>query len=58
MRGGDQRPDEMSSYIRPEQRQLRAIREELDDAHIEWTAPAVKPTSSASPIRLSSKART
>jgi transposase-like protein len=41
-----------------EQRQLRAIREELDRAHTERTAPAVKPTSSASPIRLSSKART
>jgi putative transposase len=41
-----------------EQRQLKAIREELDRAHIERTAPAVKPTSSASPIRLSSKART
>ena len=36
---------------------LRA-REELDRAHTERTAPAVKPTSSASPIRLSSKART
>ena len=41
-----------------EQRQLRAIREELDRAHTERTAPAVKPTPSASPIRLSSKART
>ena len=41
-----------------EQRQLKAIREELDRAHIERTARAVKPTSSASPIRLSSKART
>jgi transposase-like protein len=41
-----------------EQRQLRAIREELDRAHIERTAPAVKPASSASPIRISSKART
>ena len=41
-----------------EQRQLEAIREALDRAHIERTAPAVKPTSSASPIRLSSKART
>jgi putative transposase len=41
-----------------EQRQLKAIREELDRAHTERTAPAVKPTSSASPIRLSSKART
>ena len=41
-----------------EQRQLKAIREELDRAHTERTAPAVNPTSSASPIRLSSKART
>ena len=41
-----------------EQRQLKAIREELDRAHTERTAPAVKPTLSASPIRLSSKART
>jgi putative transposase len=41
-----------------EQRQLRAIRGELDRAHTEQTAPAVKPTSSASPIRVSSKART
>ncbi len=41
-----------------EQRQLKAIREELDRAHTERTAPAVRPTSSASPIRLSSKART
>jgi putative transposase len=40
------------------QRQLKAIREELDRAHTERTAPAVKPTSSASAIRLSSKART
>jgi transposase-like protein len=41
-----------------EQRQLKAIRAELDRAHTERTAPAVTPTSSASPIRLSSKART
>jgi transposase-like protein len=41
-----------------EQRQLKAIRVELDRAHTERMAPAVKPTSSASPIRLSSKART
>ena len=41
-----------------EQRQLKAIREELDRAHAERIAPAVRPTPSASPVRLSSKART
>jgi transposase-like protein len=41
-----------------ERRQLKVIREELDHAHTERTAPAVRPTSSASPVRLSSKART
>jgi hypothetical protein len=37
-----------------EQRQLRAIREELDGAHAE----RVRPNTSASAVRLSSKART
>ena len=41
-----------------ERRQLKAIRAELDRAHTERTAPAVKATSSASPVKLSSKART
>ena len=41
-----------------EQRQLRAIRDELDGAHAERTAPAVSPTVTASPTRLSSKPRT
>ena len=41
-----------------ERRQLKVIRDELDRAHTERTAPAVKTTSSASPVRLSSKART
>jgi putative transposase len=41
-----------------ERRQLKALRAELDRAHTERTAPAVKATSSASPVRLSSKART
>jgi hypothetical protein len=41
-----------------ERRQLKVIRDELDRAHTERTAPAVKTTSSASPLRLSSKART
>jgi putative transposase len=39
-----------------EQRQLRAIREELDRVHAERTRPAVRP--SASPSKLSSKGRT
>ena len=41
-----------------EQRQLKAIREELNRAHTERTRPAVRPTTSASPVRLSSKSRT
>ena len=41
-----------------EQRQLRAIREELDRAHAERVRPAVRPIASASPVRLSSKVRT
>ena len=41
-----------------EQRQLRAIREELDRAHAERTRPAVRHIPSASPSKLSSKART
>ena len=34
-----------------EQRQLRAIREELDRAHVERTRPAVRPNPSARPRR-------
>ena len=41
-----------------EQRQLRAIREELDRAHVERVRPAVRPTASASAVKLSSKVRT
>lgn len=41
-----------------EQRQLKAIRDELDSAHAQRTAPAVSPTLTASPTRLSSKPRT
>jgi putative transposase len=41
-----------------EQRQLRAIREELDHAHAERTRPAVRHIPSASPSKLSSKVRT
>jgi len=41
-----------------EQRQLQAIREELDRAHAERVAPAVRATPRASPVRLSSKVRT
>jgi putative transposase len=41
-----------------ERRQLKAIRDELDRAHATRTAPAVRPVPSASPIKLSSKART
>jgi transposase-like protein len=41
-----------------EQRQLKAIREELDRAHADRIAPAVRTTPSASPVRLSSKTRT
>jgi len=41
-----------------EQRQLRAIREELDRAHAERMRPAVRHIPSASPSKLSSKART
>jgi transposase-like protein len=41
-----------------EQRQLRAIREELDRAHAERVRPAVRPNASASAVKLSSKNRT
>jgi hypothetical protein len=41
-----------------EQRQLKAIREELDRAHAARVAPAVRTTPSASPVRSSSKVRT
>lgn len=41
-----------------EQRQLRAIREELDRAHADRVRPAVRPNASAPTVRLSSKART
>jgi len=41
-----------------EQRQLRAIREELDRAHAERMRPAVRHIPSASPSKLSSKVRT
>ena len=41
-----------------EQRQLKAIRDEFDDAHAKRTAPAVSSTPTASPTRLSSKPRT
>lgn len=40
-----------------EQRQLRAIRDELDRAHTERVRPVVRPSASASPVRLSSKNR-
>jgi len=41
-----------------ERRQLKAIREELDQAHVERTAPAASAKVTASPTRLSSKNRT
>jgi len=41
-----------------EQRQLKAIRDELDRAHTERTAPVVHATVTASPTRLSSKNQT
>src|SRR5262249_23263933 len=41
-----------------ERRQLIAIRNELDCAHGEQTAPAVSANATASPSRLSSKTRT
>jgi len=41
-----------------EQRQLKAIREELDRAHAARVRPVVKPRAGASPVRLSSKNRT
>ena len=41
-----------------EQRQLRAIREELDRAHTARVRPVVRPNTGASAVRLSSKART
>ena len=41
-----------------EQRQLKTIRDELDHAHAERTAPVVKPTVTATPTRLSSKNQT
>jgi hypothetical protein len=40
-----------------EQRQLKVIREHLNRAHAERTRPAVRPISSASPLRLSSLPR-
>jgi hypothetical protein len=39
-----------------EQRQLRAIREELDPTHAERVRPAVRRNASGSAVRLSSKA--
>lgn len=41
-----------------DQRQLKAIRDELDCAHAERTAPATGATVAASPTHLSSKNRT
>ena len=41
-----------------EQRQLKAIRDELDRAHTERVRPVTRPSASASPVRLSSKNRT
>jgi putative transposase len=41
-----------------EQRQLSAIRNELDRAHAERTAPATSPNATATPTRLSSRKRT
>ena len=41
-----------------EQRQLRAIREELDRAHTERVRPVARPSASASPVRLCRKNRT
>jgi putative transposase len=41
-----------------EQRQVRAIRDELDRAHTERVRPVARPSASASPVRLSSKNRT
>jgi transposase-like protein len=41
-----------------EQRQLRAIREEFDQAHADRVRPVVHPNASASAVKLSSKART
>src|SRR5438128_9683128 len=41
-----------------EQRQLKVIRAELDGAHVERVRPVVRPSASASPVRLSSKNRT
>jgi transposase-like protein len=41
-----------------EQRQLRAIRDELDRAHTERVRPVARPSASALPVRLSSKNRT
>jgi putative transposase len=41
-----------------EQRQLRAIREELDRAHADRVRPVVRPSASASTVKLSSKVRT
>ncbi len=41
-----------------EQRQLRAIREELDRAHTERVRPVARPSASASPVKLSSRNRT
>jgi putative transposase len=41
-----------------EQRQLNAIRNDLDRAHAERTAPAITPNIATTPTRLSSKKRT
>ncbi|MFN0192277.1 MAG: hypothetical protein ACKVP5_09925 [Aestuariivirga sp.] len=41
-----------------EQRQLKAIRDELDRDHARRTAPVVNANVTASPTRLSSKNRT
>ena len=41
-----------------EQRQLKAMRHELNRAHAEQTKPVVRPATSPSPVRLSSKSRT
>jgi hypothetical protein len=41
-----------------EQRQLNAIRNELDRAHAERMAPAISSNATTTPARLSSKKRT
>src|SRR5262249_2991351 len=40
-----------------EARQLKTLREQLDHAHAERTAPAVRPTATESPRRAASKVR-